>query len=109
LKNAASALTTKNSANQYGGSWSQHIDKADFIRQSSAVDLLNAVLSVQQIDLSYIEPLLLRDGSDVADLSYLEPLLLRDRSGVAADLSYLEPLLLRDGSDVADLSYLENL
>jgi len=75
-KNAASALRHKNSSNQFGASWSADVDTADFIRQTSAVDLLNAALTVQYIgtDLSYLD-LLLGQVRGV-DLSYLDLLLL---------------------------------
>jgi predicted alpha-1,6-mannanase (GH76 family) len=80
LKNAASAISNMNSNNQFGASWSAHVDTTfDFIRQTSAVDLLNAALLVQHqlhADLSYLSPLLTNDRRRAADLSYLDPLLL---------------------------------
>lgn len=77
LKNVVSALAYKNSSGQFGSRWDSTVDVADFIRQSSAVDLLNAGLVVERIDLSYLEPLILNAGrAKRIDLSYLEPLLL---------------------------------
>jgi predicted alpha-1,6-mannanase (GH76 family) len=77
LRNAASALKFMNSSYQFGASWSAPVDTADFVRQSSAIDLLNAALLVQHrsADLSYLTPLLLQ-RTNAADLSYLTPLLL---------------------------------
>ena len=47
LKNANSALSNaKNGSNQFGGNWSGPFDSADFVRQTSAVDLLNAAASI---------------------------------------------------------------
>jgi hypothetical protein len=47
IKNAESAVANMNSSYQVGASWSAPVDTADFIRQTSAVDLLNAALLVQ--------------------------------------------------------------
>ena len=46
VKNAAAALQPENTnaAHQYGCRWDRPIDTADFVRQTSAVDLLNAAL-----------------------------------------------------------------
>ena len=48
LKNANSALSSgcMNHANQFGGDWSTRCDGADFIRQTAAIDLLNAACAV---------------------------------------------------------------
>jgi predicted alpha-1,6-mannanase (GH76 family) len=47
LKNAASALGCMNGANQFGGDWSKkRCDGADFVRQTAAIDLLNAANAV---------------------------------------------------------------
>ena len=48
LKNADSALSSgcMNHANQFGGDWSTRCDGADFIRQTAAIDLLNAACAV---------------------------------------------------------------
>jgi rhamnogalacturonyl hydrolase YesR len=67
-RNAAAALTHTNSSNQFGSKWNQPIDQVDFIRQTSALDLLNAALRVQSLDLGL--------RTIVPDLSYLVPLLL---------------------------------
>jgi len=77
LRNAASALHFMNSSYQFGANWSAPVDTADFVRQSSAIDLLNAALLVQHrsADLSYLSPLLFQ-RKNAADLSYLSPLLL---------------------------------
>jgi hypothetical protein len=53
-----------NSSNQFGGSWSAAVDVADFVRQTAAVDLLNAamlVLALSTTDLSYLVPILLNN------------------------------------------------
>jgi uncharacterized membrane protein len=44
LKNTASALDSgcMNAANQFGGDWSKRCDGSDFVRQTAAIDLLNA-------------------------------------------------------------------
>lgn len=47
VKNATSALGSMNGANQFGGDWSRQCDGADFVRQTAAIDLLNAVNVVQ--------------------------------------------------------------
>jgi predicted alpha-1,6-mannanase (GH76 family) len=47
LNNAGSILDkSMNSSNQFGGVWSGPFDTADFVRQASAVDLLNAAASI---------------------------------------------------------------
>jgi hypothetical protein len=79
LRNAASAIANMSAAFQFGASWSAPFDSADFIRQTAAVDLLNAALLVRgRVDLSYLTPLLLESESRGGDLSYLAPLLLGD-------------------------------
>lgn len=77
LRNAASALHFMNSSYQFGANWSAPVDTADFVRQSSAIDLLNAALLMQHRsgDLSYLTPLIFQH-TKAADLSYLSPLLL---------------------------------
>lgn len=43
VNNAQSALNhARNGSDQFGGNWSGPFDKADFVRQTAAVDLLNA-------------------------------------------------------------------
>ena len=80
LRNATSILNNNfNPANQnqFGGRWAGPFDTADVVRQTSAVDLLNAATLAQSVpvDLSYLDPLLL-DGKDSGkDLSYLQTLL----------------------------------
>jgi predicted alpha-1,6-mannanase (GH76 family) len=76
LQNAYSAIGTQNSDNQYGASWSVQYDTFDFARQTSAIDLLNAALAVQNSgpDTSYLG--LLLGGDQRRDISYLYPLLL---------------------------------
>ena len=96
LKNAASALNTMNSANQFGSSWSAPIDTVDFVRQSAALDLLNAAMTVQYAvtNGSYVDILLLDEKRAGIDVSYLDPLLLNNEQ--AEDVSYLDPLLKHD-------------
>jgi predicted alpha-1,6-mannanase (GH76 family) len=64
LKNAVSALTyMKKDSNQFGKRWYAELDVADFVRQTAALDLLNAAILVQlSVDLSYLDPLLLSGG-----------------------------------------------
>ena len=78
MKNATSALQYMNGSNEFGRRWDAPVDTADFIRQTAALDLLNAAMVVQSVaaDLSYLEPLLLNDQHDPTDMSYLDPLLL---------------------------------
>lgn len=96
LKNAASALAHKNSSFQFGASWSAPLDTADFVRQTSAVDLLNAAVLVQyrDPDTPYLTPLLLADLPPGAAMSWLAPLSSAAEPEVK-DLSYLDPLLLK--------------
>ena len=46
LANAESALRNKNERHQFGGNWAAAPDAADFVRQTSALDLINAALLV---------------------------------------------------------------
>jgi predicted alpha-1,6-mannanase (GH76 family) len=46
LNNANSALAHMNSSNQFGGNWAASVDQADFVRQTSGLDLLNAANTV---------------------------------------------------------------
>jgi hypothetical protein len=85
-----------NSANQFGSSWSAPIDTVDFVRQSAALDLLNAAMTVQYAvtNGSYVDILLLDEKRAGIDVSYLDPLLLNNEQ--AEDVSYLDPLLKHD-------------
>ena len=67
-----------NPSSQFGSRWDAAVDRADFVRQTSGVDLLNAALRVQYsgADQSYLFPLLLQDEHAMTDLSYLDLLLL---------------------------------
>jgi hypothetical protein len=47
LKNATAALGSMNAVNQFGGDWSKRNDGADFVRQTAAIDLLNAAIAVR--------------------------------------------------------------
>ncbi len=92
LKNANFALASKNSSGQFGHRWDGPLDVADFVRQTAALDLLNASLRVLQhpIVLPFLEPLLL------APRGRIEPLpetLEQDRGRTLDEL-----LLRRDGS-----------
>lgn len=57
-----------------------------------------------QVDVSYLEPLLLKNQAVAQNLSYLEPILLDESSAV--DLAYLQPLLLEEERGNRDVSYL---
>jgi len=59
INNAKFAINKMNSANQVGSRWDRCTDKSDFMRQTSALDLLNAAMAVQSADLSYLVPVLL--------------------------------------------------
>jgi predicted alpha-1,6-mannanase (GH76 family) len=99
-RNAASAVKYMNSSDQFGHRWDAPVDQADFVRQTSGLDLLNAAMLVQASapDVSYLGPLLLSDDN--------EPLLLGDRK----DVAFSEHLLLKDGRpDGADVSYIDPL
>lgn len=45
--NANSAIAHKDASGHYGMRWNAETDRADFVRQTAAVDLLNAALSTQ--------------------------------------------------------------
>jgi predicted alpha-1,6-mannanase (GH76 family) len=88
-RNAVAAIKHMDEATgHFGHRWDEFPDITDFVRQTSAVDLLNAALEVQSVttDLSYLDPLL---GPSSTDQSYLDPLL-RPSS---TDQPYLKPLL----------------
>ena len=46
LTNAESALAHMNERYQFGSNWAAPVDVADFVRQTSGLDLMNAALLV---------------------------------------------------------------
>jgi predicted alpha-1,6-mannanase (GH76 family) len=53
MANARSAISHMNEHHQFGSNWAAGVDQADFVRQTSGLDLVNAALLVIKNDPSY--------------------------------------------------------